>query len=181
MGHMSGKDVFQKAGEKIDSLTVRVPLNESFRKILKEVFTEEEADIYARMPYVFSNLDRIVRTTGMEKAKLQKILDGLASKGLVIDFWIEDEYKSVPLYETFPFVGWSIAAIVISSVVLPLPLGPRITRYWPLGISRLTESRAFTDPDLVWYVFVTFSRVIIFTIAPTKFVQDLRQQRSLRV
>ncbi len=44
MGHLVGKDVYRKLGRKIDGLTVRAPWNETLYKILKELYTEEEAD-----------------------------------------------------------------------------------------------------------------------------------------
>ncbi len=91
-----GKDVYRKLGTKIDSLHVRAPWNEAFHEILKELYSPEEADFFVRMPYNFSSLDRVVALTKTGKVKALKLLDGLCAKGLVVDFWIEDEYKYMP-------------------------------------------------------------------------------------
>ncbi|MEW6441009.1 MAG: 4Fe-4S dicluster domain-containing protein [bacterium] len=48
------------------------------------------------MPYTFSNLDRIARVTGYGKSKLPGILEGLTSKGLVIDIFVQGEYVYMP-------------------------------------------------------------------------------------
>jgi Pyruvate/2-oxoacid:ferredoxin oxidoreductase delta subunit len=85
MGHMAGKDLYRKLGKKIDGLIMRAPWNDTFYQILKELYTEEEAEIIVKMPYGLGTLEDIERNTRIEKAKLRTILDGLASKGLVID------------------------------------------------------------------------------------------------
>ncbi len=96
MGHKVGKDIYQSLGEKIDSLTIRVNRNETFYKILKELYSTEEADIIIKMPYGLSPIDQIEKVTKYERSKLNNILDGLCSKGLVIDFWIQDKYHYQP-------------------------------------------------------------------------------------
>lgn len=96
MGHMIGKEVYRKLGKKIDNLTVRVPWNETFHAILKELYSTEEADVVVKMPYALANLDRIEKTTQYERSKLQKILESLCSKGLVMDLWMQDEYHYMP-------------------------------------------------------------------------------------
>jgi len=96
MGHQNGKDIYRELGRKIDNLTVRVPWNNACYEILKELYSTEEADVVIRMPYSLSNLDRIVMTTKYEKEKLHRILDGLCSKGLVVDIFLNDEYLYMP-------------------------------------------------------------------------------------
>ncbi len=92
MGHIIGKDIYKNLGEKIDNLTVRVPWNESLYLILKELYSMEEADVVVKMPYGLADLDKIAKVTEYEKTKLQKILDSLCSKGLVVDIWRGDKY-----------------------------------------------------------------------------------------
>lgn len=82
-------DVYRKLGKKIDALTVRAPWNETLHTILKRLYTTEEADLVTRMPFTLSSLDTISRVTGLEKNYVQKTLDGLCRKGLVIDLWNE--------------------------------------------------------------------------------------------
>lgn len=96
MGHLVGKDVYRKLGQKIDSLTMKTPWNETFHEILEELYTREEADIIVKMPFVLSNFDKILKITKYEEAKLRKILDALCSKGLVMDFWLGSEFYYMP-------------------------------------------------------------------------------------
>jgi len=96
MGHLIGKDVYRKLGSKLDGLTMRTPWNETFYTILKELYSPEEADVIVKMPYGLAGFRRIQKATGYEEKKLHKILDGLCSKGLVFDLWINDKYRYMP-------------------------------------------------------------------------------------
>jgi Pyruvate/2-oxoacid:ferredoxin oxidoreductase delta subunit len=93
MGHMIGKDVYRKLGRKIDNLTMRAPWNETLHAILKELYSTEEADVVVKMPYGLADLDQIEKATKYERSKLQKILDGLCSKGLVLDLFMNGGYR----------------------------------------------------------------------------------------
>lgn len=83
--------IYRSLGNKIDNLTVRTPWNETLHRILKELYTPEEADVTVRMPYVLSTLDRIARVTGIEPTRLHGILDQLSNKGLVLDLYNEKD------------------------------------------------------------------------------------------
>lgn len=96
MGHVSSKDAYRKLGNKIDSLSMRTPWSETFHEILKELYSEEEADVVVKMPYGLASLRRISRTTKYDEAKLQSILDGLADKGLVVDLYRGDRAYYLP-------------------------------------------------------------------------------------
>ncbi|MBS3917714.1 MAG: 4Fe-4S binding protein [Deltaproteobacteria bacterium] len=96
MGHIDSKGIFRKLGRKIDHLPMRAPWNEAFYQILKELYSEKEADVIVKMPYGLSDLNRIARVTKYESSELQKILEGLCSKGLVMDLWTNDAYHYMP-------------------------------------------------------------------------------------
>lgn len=96
MGHMAGKDVYRKLGEKIDNLTVKSPWNEALHRLLKELYTEQEADLVVQMPYLLSTVNRIARITGADPSTLQGRLDGLAEKGLVLDLYHDGRYYYMP-------------------------------------------------------------------------------------
>jgi Pyruvate/2-oxoacid:ferredoxin oxidoreductase delta subunit/predicted transcriptional regulator len=96
MGHLAGKELYRKLGKKIDNLTMRAPWNGTFYAILKELYSEEEAYVVVNMPYGLSKLDQIQKASKYERSKLQKILDDLASKGLVMDMWMQGEYYYTP-------------------------------------------------------------------------------------
>ncbi len=96
MGHLAGKDLYRKLGEKVDGLTVRAPWNDTLHAILAELYSPEEAEVFVSMPYTFATLERIARATGYEPTKLRGVLEGLADKGLVIDFFFQDGYQYMP-------------------------------------------------------------------------------------
>jgi Fe-S-cluster-containing hydrogenase component 2 len=96
MGHLVGKDVFRQLGEKIDSLTLRAPWSETFRKILEELYSQDEAEVFVAMPYGFAPLARIARTTGREDVALRNTLERMADRGLVVDFLFDDDYQYMP-------------------------------------------------------------------------------------
>ncbi|HSN70256.1 MAG TPA: 4Fe-4S dicluster domain-containing protein [Steroidobacteraceae bacterium] len=100
MGHLVGKDVYGSLGRKIDDLTVRTPQTETFRRMLRALYTAEEADLVVRMPFALSTLERIARVTGCEPAELEPRLAALCDKGLVIDILLGDRYRYMPA----PFV-----------------------------------------------------------------------------
>lgn len=96
MGHMSGKDVYRRVGEKIDSLQMRAPWNEHLHELLKELYTTEEAEVFCQLPASLSSLGKLVRITKIEEARLEKILESLCLKGLVIDMFIGGKYRYMP-------------------------------------------------------------------------------------
>ncbi|MEI7749114.1 MAG: 4Fe-4S dicluster domain-containing protein [Chlorobiaceae bacterium] len=101
MGHLgNGKDLFKKLGQKIDGMTARVPFNDKFYNILKELYTPEEAEVVVKMPYGMSNFERIARIVNLDRPSLLRILESLCSKGLVMDLWLNEEYQ----YALSPFM-----------------------------------------------------------------------------
>jgi Pyruvate/2-oxoacid:ferredoxin oxidoreductase delta subunit len=92
---MTPKDLYRKLGKKIDGLSARVPWTESFYEILKELYTEEEADLVVRMPYTFSTVEQIEELTGYKRDRVRGLLDNLCDKGLVIDILWPGGYRYV--------------------------------------------------------------------------------------
>ncbi len=99
MGHLASKDVYRDLGRTIDGLSARAPWNETLRSILRELYTEEEADLVVRMPTGLASPSRIHEVTGMEVARLNYLLERLAVKGLVMDLEIggETQFNISPL------------------------------------------------------------------------------------
>lgn len=96
MGHIDGKKLYRKLGKKVDNLPTKAPWNEMFYEVLKEIYTEEEADLVVKMPYGLSELHRIAEVTKYETSQLESILESLCSKGLVMDIWVNDAYYYMP-------------------------------------------------------------------------------------
>jgi len=96
MGHISQNNLYRKLGKKIDQLPTRAPWNASLYAILKELYTPEEADVVVKMPYGFSNLTRIARITKYDWKLLEKIMQELCLKGLVLDIFANGEFYYSP-------------------------------------------------------------------------------------
>jgi ferredoxin len=96
MGHLVGKDVFRKLGRKLDGLEIRAPWNDKLYAVLKELYSPEEAEVVAKMPYGLSTLQELERATGYEADALRRILESMTAKGLVMDLWIQEEYRYTP-------------------------------------------------------------------------------------
>jgi len=96
MGHLSGKEIYRKLGDKVDNLSFRVNKSQPLYNILKELYTPEEAGLIVKMPYFPSSADQIEKVTGTEKAGLMSLLESLCSKGLVMDFWTGDKFYYIP-------------------------------------------------------------------------------------
>jgi uncharacterized Fe-S cluster-containing radical SAM superfamily enzyme len=93
MGHTDIKKIYQKLGRKVDNLPTRAPWNETFYEILKKLYSETEADVLVKMPYGLSDLNHVAQATKYEISKLPKILEGMCSKGLIMDLWINDAFQ----------------------------------------------------------------------------------------
>ncbi len=91
MNRKNSNTVYHRLGRKLDKLTVRTPWNETFHSILREIYTAEEADLVVKMPYSLSSLRRIAEVTGLGETRLQGILEGLGTKGLVLDLYRQDD------------------------------------------------------------------------------------------
>lgn len=96
MGHLAAKDIFRRVGQKLDNLHVRCTWNDELKALVKTLFTEDEADVFIHLPYMFSDASRIHRITGMPEKRLQELLDSLCNKGLVMDVWVRDRYYYMP-------------------------------------------------------------------------------------
>jgi ferredoxin len=96
MGHLVGKDLYRRLGKKIDGLTIRAPWNETFYAILKELYSEEDAELVVKMPYSLSTLERLERVTRIPRAKLEQQLADVCERGLVIDICLQDRYYYMP-------------------------------------------------------------------------------------
>jgi NAD-dependent dihydropyrimidine dehydrogenase PreA subunit len=96
MGHLVGKDVYRQLGRKIDGLSARAPWNDELRAILEELYSKEDAELVVRMPYGLSRLGRLERVTGIPRPELERRLETLCPRGLVVDLRLGGEYWYAP-------------------------------------------------------------------------------------
>ncbi len=93
MGHLSGKDVYRRVGEKLDGLEYRAPMNQYLYEALKEIFTTQEAEIFCKMPYGMSTRKSLSRILKIEEAELEKVLYQMSTKGLILDLYVNGEHQ----------------------------------------------------------------------------------------
>lgn len=87
MGHMGkGHGVYGRLQKRLDRYPIGAPPADAIYEILKRLYTEEEAEIGARMPIRFTDIDGIARRTGKSPDALRPVLERMAEKGLVMDF-----------------------------------------------------------------------------------------------
>ncbi len=96
MGHIISKDIYRDLGKAIDQSPTRAPWNQAFHALLKELYTEEEADFIVRMPKGLATREKISRATGREGKSIELILSRLCGKGLVMDLFLNGEYFYIP-------------------------------------------------------------------------------------
>ncbi|MCI0512964.1 4Fe-4S dicluster domain-containing protein [candidate division KSB1 bacterium] len=100
MGHLTSKSVYHKLQQRLDLMWVGGPDYPAFLEILRQLFTEEEAQIASRMPVRFASLQTIHRRTGKPISELKVRLDAMAEKGLVLDLHRGEEASFYVLLPT---------------------------------------------------------------------------------
>lgn len=87
MGHLAGgkEEAYSALAERLKRFPVGVVINDTLMAILKHLYEEDEAVVGSRFPIKPRPLAEIVSLTGMAEKKVEKILNGMADKGLVID------------------------------------------------------------------------------------------------
>lgn len=96
MGHNGSKDIFRDVGHTLDRLHVRCGWNEDAKNLVKTLFSEDEAALFIKLPYVFSDAKRIRTLTQLPQKRLEELLERLTHKGLVVDVWVKDRYYYMP-------------------------------------------------------------------------------------
>ena len=85
VGNIVVEDFYELLRQKMDKWPTRTPKSKGIMKILRELFTEEEAEIlsYFRRPYAWSTPKQIAEISGKPEEKVIEILNSLAERGLV--------------------------------------------------------------------------------------------------
>lgn len=92
MGHgaNSKEVIYELLGERLSKMPVGTPVNDTLIEILIRLYTETEAMVGSKFPFVPMKLDAIANILGMKEEALAKTLDDMANKGLVIDQRLPD-------------------------------------------------------------------------------------------
>jgi len=93
MGHIASKDIYRELGHRLDQAPVRTPWTPIFRELVETLYSRPEAELVTRLPYRPSTLRRISRMLGEPEDTLRPMIEGLCSKGLVVDIWDGSQYQ----------------------------------------------------------------------------------------
>ena len=96
------ENIFRQLQEQLDQYSVGFPATESGveMKILKRLFTEEEAEMYLHMSMMLETPESVAGRLKQDSAQVALLLDGMAEKGLLFRTRKGDEAK----YGAAPFV-----------------------------------------------------------------------------
>ncbi|MDD2467009.1 MAG: 4Fe-4S binding protein [Desulfobulbus sp.] len=93
MGHSVGKDIYRQLAERLDQAPMRTPWTAVFQELITALYSPEEAALIIQLPYRPAALERIGQLTGIGLTELQRQLESLCGKGLVIDIWDGSAYR----------------------------------------------------------------------------------------
>ena len=85
MAHHTLRSGYQKLVERLNQFPQGAPPSETLFKILKVLFTEEEARLVALLPIKPFTVETASRAWKMDAAKTQNLLEHLASKAVLLD------------------------------------------------------------------------------------------------
>jgi len=100
MGHLATQKPYLDLQQRLHKNPIGAPPAEELFEILRLRFTEEEAQIGARMPMTPAPLDALSRRLGQDPERLGAALERMAEKGLVLDF----QTNGKPFYMLAPTV-----------------------------------------------------------------------------
>jgi len=87
MGHGANakEAAYVLLAERLSKNPVGAPINEELMEILHHLYTESEAKVGGKFPMAPMKLEEIASSTGIEKDELEKTLQSMIHKGLVLD------------------------------------------------------------------------------------------------
>ena len=100
MGHLGIQKPYLALQERLDKNPIGAPASADLFEILRLRFTEEEAEIGARMPMTPAPLDKLSQRLREQPDRLEAKLERMAEKGLVLDF----ETNGIRFYMLAPTV-----------------------------------------------------------------------------
>ncbi|MFO8083868.1 MAG: 4Fe-4S binding protein [Desulfobacterales bacterium] len=85
MAHQKKTSVYSRLTDRLNRFPQGAPPSELLFKILKMFFSEKEADLVALLPIKPFNAKKAAKIWKMSFSQAQKILDGLASRAILVD------------------------------------------------------------------------------------------------
>lgn len=91
MGHVEANQTYAHLQAKLDRMPVGAPENETIYKILKMLYTREDAELAVQMPLRLSSLNDLTRKLKQPAPALRHRLESMADRGLVVDLEVKGE------------------------------------------------------------------------------------------
>jgi NAD-dependent dihydropyrimidine dehydrogenase PreA subunit len=95
------EDIHVKLGERLNQNLFKLPLIEPVLAFLRDVFTEEQAELGAEFPPGAHTVNDLAKQLNREEADLERRLEEMADEGLV---FVEKKANHEKLYSLSPFV-----------------------------------------------------------------------------
>jgi formate hydrogenlyase subunit 6/NADH:ubiquinone oxidoreductase subunit I len=103
-------DIYKRLQERLDINAAGAPASESFDKILRMLFSPEEAEVVVHLTFRLQPVSKLAQKTSIESDKLIVMLEGMADRGVIfakLKPGDENRYSLLPtipgLFE-FPFM-----------------------------------------------------------------------------
>lgn len=102
-------DVYQRLQERLDSHAAGAPAHEAFTRILKILFSPEEAEVACSLTFIPQSLNKLAKKIGIEENRLRDLLEPLADRGVIVGIKLRDTsayclLPTVPGLFEFPFM-----------------------------------------------------------------------------
>jgi len=94
MGHLAKKEeILRQLRKRLDRNPIGMPEHTSAYEILSILFTEKEAEVGAKFPFGAVTIEELQKAMEMERSDLERVLNGMIKKGLVITSKKDDEVR----------------------------------------------------------------------------------------
>ena len=112
MGHLgSAKHIYKDLLTKVDAYPIGIIDDEKTEKLLKALYTPEEADLVSHMPLKISDAATLAQLIGREETALDQQLSGMAVKGIVFKVTRNDKNYYAPMWSVPGFVEMTMMKV----------------------------------------------------------------------
>ena len=94
MGHLSARDGYRRLADRLNRFPQGAPLSERLFRILEILFSPREAQLVAQLPIKPFRTATAAKAWGLTPGEAAKVLEGLASRAILLDL----EQDGEPLY-----------------------------------------------------------------------------------
>ncbi len=95
MAHIGSQSAYQRLTERLNRFPQGAPPAELLTKILKVLFDQREAELVSLLPIRPFTVKRAADVWRMSESRAHKILDQLAEKALLVDFYVDGDMQYV--------------------------------------------------------------------------------------